>query len=132
MNKIHRRLIISVAVILLLISSSLAFTVDIRANDKIGKYLVNEKGMTLYYCTNDRPKISTCYESCAATWPPFQAEWIDIPNEISYQDFDEIGRVEGIYQTTYKSMPLYLYTGDHDPGSINGEGIDGIWFAMRL
>jgi predicted lipoprotein with Yx(FWY)xxD motif len=132
MKKMCKRLIITVAVILLLVSSSLAFTVDIRSNDKIGRYLVNEKGMTLYYCANDRPKISTCFESCATKWPPFHAEWIDIPTEMRYEDFDEIGRVEGLYQTTYKSKPLYLFSGDQIPDEVKGEGADGIWFAMRL
>ena len=119
-------------IILAMISISSAFTVDIGSNDKIGRYLVDEKGMTIYYFANDPAKTSTCFEGCAATWPPFHAEWIDIPVGMASNDFDEIGRVDGLYQTTYKGMPLYRYSGDRNPGDTNGEGIDGMWFAVRL
>ncbi len=132
MNKLLKRIGILSATILVFISLSSAFTIDIGSNEQIGKYLVNEKGMTLYYFDNDRPKSSTCYESCATAWPPFYAEWIDIPEKMSCEDLGEIGRVDGIYQTTYKNRPLYLYSGDNKPGDINGEGMNGAWFAMRL
>jgi predicted lipoprotein with Yx(FWY)xxD motif len=132
MNEFPKRIGILSAIILVSISLSSAFTIDIGSNERIGNYLVNEKGMTLYYFDNDRPASSTCYESCAAVWPPFYAEWIDIPEKMSYEDFGEIGRVDGIYQTTYKNRPLYLYSGDQNPGDINGEGMKGAWFAMRI
>jgi predicted lipoprotein with Yx(FWY)xxD motif len=132
MMRICKRLGIAGIVILMVISTSIAFTVDIGSNEKIGRYLMNERGMTLYYFANDPVKTSTCFEGCAATWPPFHAEWINIPEGIASSDFDEIGRVDGVYQTTYKGRPLYLYSRDHNPGETNGEGIDGMWFAVRL
>jgi len=131
MIEMCKRLGIVAAVLLMMISISLGYTVDIKSNDKIGKYLVNEHGMTLYYFDNDPVKTSTCFEGCAATWPPFHAEYIDIPGEMASSNFDEIGRVDGVYQTTYKGRPLYLYSGDRNPGDIGGEGINGLWFAMR-
>ena len=130
MIEMCKRLGIVAAVLLMIISISLGFTVDIKSNDKIGNYLVNEEGMTLYYFDNDPAKTSTCLEGCAATWPPFHAEYIDSPGEMASSDFDEIGRVDGVYQTTYKGRPLYLYSGDRNPGEINGEGMNGLWFAV--
>jgi len=135
MDKIKKKSIkifsMGLSMTILLISLSSAFIIDIRSNDKIGNYLVDEIGRTLYYFENDRPGASTCYESCAATWPPFHAEWIDIPESMRIDDFDEIGRADGIYQTTYKGRPLYRYSGDRNPGEINGEGVQGTWFAIR-
>lgn len=131
MRNLIKKLPIACAIILIAVSMSSALTVDIRSNDQIGKYLVNEKGMTLYYLVNDPSKVSTCFESCSATWPPFHAEWIDIPGQMKFEDFDEIGRVDGEYQTTYKNRPLYLYSGDHKAGEINGEGMNKLWFAAR-
>lgn len=131
MRALSKRLPITCAAIFIAVSMSSALTVDIRSNSQIGEYLVNENGMTLYYFANDQPKVSTCFESCSATWLPFHAEWIDIPSEMRYEDFDEVGRVDGEYQTTYKNRPLYLYSGDHNAGEINGEGMNMLWFAMR-
>ena len=131
MENLLKRPAIACAIILIAVSVSSALTVDLRSNSIIGEYLVNENGMTLYYFANDQSKVSTCFESCSATWPPFHAEWIDIPSQMKYEDFDEIGRVDGEYQTTYKNRPLYLYSGDHKAGEINGEGMNKLWFAMR-
>jgi predicted lipoprotein with Yx(FWY)xxD motif len=132
MKEIFKGIAVTLAAVLITISLSVAFTVDIKSNEKIGNYLVNEKGMTLYYFENDPPKTSTCFESCATTWPIFHAEWIDIPDGLNRGDLEEIGRVDGIYQTTYKGHPLYLYSGDRNPGETNGEGVNGMWFAMRI
>jgi predicted lipoprotein with Yx(FWY)xxD motif len=131
MTKIYRLLITIASLIVVLVTIASAYTVDIRSNYKIGDYLVNEKGMTLYYFVNDSPKISTCYVDCSATWPAFHVESINIPKGLKYSDFDQIGRVDGLYQTTYKGRPLYLYAEDNKIGDINGEGKDGMWFAMR-
>jgi predicted lipoprotein with Yx(FWY)xxD motif len=132
MKEICKGITVTIAIILITISLSAAFTVDIRSNDRIGEYLANEKGMTLYYFENDPPDASTCFESCATTWPIFHAEWIDLPIGLNREDFDEIGRVDGIYQTTYKGHPLYLYSGDCNSGEIYGEGVNGMWFAMKI
>ncbi len=131
MWKICKLLAITAVIALAVVSLSAAYTVDIRSNNAIGNYLVNVNGMTLYYFANDMAGTSTCFDSCAATWPPFYAGSIDIPNGLNSGDFSQISRVDGAYQTTYKGRPLYLYSGDHSPGEINGEGAQGMWFTVR-
>jgi hypothetical protein len=42
-----------------------------------------------------------------------------------------IKRPDGSVQLTLDGWPLYRYAGDSAPGQINGEGIDGSWFAVR-
>ncbi len=132
MKKICRLFIVATVIALAIISLSSAYSVDIRSNSVIGKYLVDSGGMTLYYFANDLPKTSTCFDSCSDTWMPFYSESVDIPGGLNSTDFDQIGRVDGKYQTTYKGQPLYLYSGDHNPGDTNGEGVNGRWFAERL
>lgn len=31
---------------------------------------------------------------------------------------------------TYGDWPLYYYVGDTVPGDVNGQGLDGEWFAV--
>ncbi|MGW2850241.1 hypothetical protein ACWC5G_36810, partial [Streptomyces sp. NPDC001274] len=31
---------------------------------------------------------------------------------------------------TYGDWPLYYYVGDMGPGDVNGQGLDGEWFAV--
>jgi predicted lipoprotein with Yx(FWY)xxD motif len=39
-------------------------------------------------------------------------------------------RPDGSLQATYMGMTLYTYSGDSGPGQGNGQGVDGIWFAV--
>ena len=41
-----------------------------------------------------------------------------------------ITRPDGGTQVTYEGRPLYLYSGDQNPGEASGQGIQGVWFAM--
>lgn len=34
-------------------------------------------------------------------------------------------------QVTLSGKPLYRFSGDVDPGDVNGQGVDGTWFAVR-
>lgn len=126
-----KRLAIGVIIVFGVISTSSAYTIDIGTSNAIGNYLVDERGMTLYYFANDQPKVTTCFDSCSITWPPFYAGSIDIPSDLKRGDFDQMSRADGRYQTTYKGMPLYLYSGDRNQGDINGMGVSGRWFAVK-
>ena len=42
-----------------------------------------------------------------------------------------IKRADGTVQLTLHGWPLYRYAGDSAPGNVNGEGIGGVWFAVR-
>ena len=106
-------------------------TIDLATKDGIGEYLVDQDGMTLYYSADDTPESeeSSCGETCIQYWPPFHTGQIIIPLELSWFDFDTIYREDGAAQTTYKGWPLYYYVGDYSPGDINGQGMNGAWFA---
>src|SRR5580765_3426681 len=44
-------------------------TISLRTT-AAGKVLVAANGRTLYLCTADKGKKSTCYGQCASFWPP--------------------------------------------------------------
>ena len=39
-------------------------------------------------------------------------------------------RPDGGTQVIYDGFPLYTYSGDTGPGQDNGQGIQGVWFAV--
>jgi predicted lipoprotein with Yx(FWY)xxD motif len=100
------------------------------AETDAGPSLVGPDGMTLYIFTNDTDGTSTCYEDCAAEWPPFEVEsgaTLEAGDGVS----GEIGTTErddGATQVTYDGMPLYFYASDTEPGDATGEGFGGVWF----
>jgi len=91
--------------------------------------LVNLDGMTLYTYDRDvaRSGRSNCNGECAFIWPPLQAGDYTKPSG----DFDIIAREGGERQWTYKGKPLYLFSGDANPGDNAGNGVNGLWKLAR-
>lgn len=106
-------------------------TIDLATKDGIGKYLVDQDGMTLYYFAEDAPEsgTSSCSETCTHYWPPFHTGQVIIPLELSSFDFDTIYREDDTIQTTYKGWPLYYYINDYNPSDVRGQGINDAWFV---
>ena len=77
---------------------------------------------------------STCTGACATFWPPLIAP--GAPTTGSGANASLIGttmRQDGKAQVTYNGHPVYLYSGDHNPGDTNGEGVVAFgasWFAL--
>ena len=95
-----------------------------------GTSLVGADGMTLYIFTSDTGGTSTCYEDCAAAWPPFEVEAGATP-EAGDGVTGELGTTErddGTTQVTYDGMPLYYYASDTEAGDATGEGVGDVWF----
>ena len=93
-----------------------------------GSYLVGANGMSLYTFDNDSVGVSNCTGSCAGLWPPYITPSVptNLPTGIS-----TITRSDGTIQYTYKGRPLYYYSGDTQPGDINGDGVGGIWHLAK-
>jgi predicted lipoprotein with Yx(FWY)xxD motif len=90
-----------------------------------GGVLVNATtGMTLY--TYDRDVAgsgrSNCNGDCAFMWPPMLAG-----DAKPSGAFTVITREGGERQWVYKGKPLYLFSGDAEPGDNNGNGVNGVW-----
>jgi predicted lipoprotein with Yx(FWY)xxD motif len=96
--------------------------------------LVDGSGRTLYVFERDIPDTSTCYESCASAWPPLVSTGAPVAD--SDVDPAAVGtamRSNRTAQVTFHGRPLYLFTGDKQPGDTTGEGLDAFgarWYAV--
>lgn len=113
--------------------SSLDAALRATTNSTLGAIVVDGSGRTLYRFDKDSasPPTSNCTGACAQLWPP-----VLVGTQISLTGIDRsllgtIKRPDGTVQLTLHGWPLYRYAGDSAPGQVNGEGIEGVWFAVR-
>jgi predicted lipoprotein with Yx(FWY)xxD motif len=107
-----------------------AATVMVKNDPKLGDYLVDAKGMTLYMFTKDTPGVSNCSGGCLTAWPPLVAtgDLVAGPGVTGKLGF--ITRADGTKQVTYNDMPLYYWASDVKPGDVNGQGVGGVWYVV--
>ena len=98
------------------------------ADSASGPILVDEHGMSLYIFDKDTAGVSTCYDGCAANWPPVLETDGD---EMGEGDFALVERTDGAMQWTYKGMPLYTWINDAAAGDITGDGVNGVWHLAK-
>jgi predicted lipoprotein with Yx(FWY)xxD motif len=106
-------------------------TVSITTDAKLGKFLVDDKGMALYMFKKDGPDQSNCTGDCLKAWPPLLTE--GNPSAGQGVDASLIGTAtlaDGSKIVTYNKMPLYYFAKDTKPGDITGEGVGGVWFLV--
>jgi predicted lipoprotein with Yx(FWY)xxD motif len=106
------------------------YTIQLQAKEGTGGYLVDSKGMSLYYFKKDMPSISACINECLTKWPIFYTEKISVQKPLKKRDFGVITRDDGKTQTTYKGWRLYYFFKDTKPGDMNGEGINKVWYVI--
>lgn len=98
----------------------------------LGKVLVDGRGFSLYLFSPDGQGESTCYDSCAENWPPFT-----IDGEATVGDGLDEGllgttvREGGSIQLTYAGWPLYYFFNDVQPGDVNGQGVNDVWYLLK-
>ncbi len=109
---------------------SVPYTVNVSSKPDIGNYLVDAKGMTLYYVTRDAPGKSNITVPVLNNWPIFYFEGGALPPSLNASDFGTIVRDDGKEQSTYRRWPLYYYINDKAPGDTNGNGVGGVWFVI--
>src|SRR6266851_3327597 len=98
----------------------------------IGPVLADAKGFTLYWYAKDTRMSSACTGSCAKAWPPVAGKPAAAMGVRLVGKFGTITRGTGVLQATYKRHPLYTYAGDSAPGQVKGNGLGGIWHALRV
>jgi predicted lipoprotein with Yx(FWY)xxD motif len=123
------------AVVLLASLAPAAFataSVSIATSATIGHaILTDDQGMTLYHLTRDQNGSSSCYDACAAAWPPIIVDAVPSVQDGSLaQNLGLSARNDGTQQLTYQGQPLYHYVGDSQPGDTNGQGSGGVWFVL--
>ena len=106
-------------------------TVDAANVGSLGMVLVDSKGLTLYHLTGETTTKFICTGGCTSAWPPLEAT-AGTPTAGSgvTGTLDTALRPDGRQQVTYDGMPLYTFSGDTKPGDMNGQGVQGAWFAL--
>ena len=103
-------------------------------NSGLGNILVDSQGRTVYMFGADSGTTSACTGACAAAWPPVQATGTPTAgNGANAALVATTSRSDGTNQVTYDGHPLYTFTGDHQPGDTNGQGLvafGGTWSAL--
>lgn len=99
---------------------------------KAGKILAASNGLTVYTYKLDKANTPTCVDMCSATWPPVT---VASGNPTAPAGFSGaltlVSRPDGSKQVALNGMPLYLFSGDKSEGDANGNGVDGIWTAVK-
>lgn len=103
----------------------------LQTKDDLGNYLVDAKGMTLYYFEMDSPGKSNATEAILQNWPIFSPESFNVVSTLKSADFGVITRDDGKMQATYKGRPLYYFAGDRISGDTDGQGVNGLWCVIN-
>jgi predicted lipoprotein with Yx(FWY)xxD motif len=104
-------------------------TVEVIDSD-LGQILASG-GRTLYLFMPDNAGSPTCYDDCAATWPPLLADGeVAVDEGLDGSLFATAPRDDGGEQVTVDGWPLYFFASDATPGDHNGHGVGGVWFAV--
>lgn len=108
---------------------SMSLFAQMQPTNVMDGVLTGVNGKTLY--TFDKDEIgsgkSTCYDACAANWPPFTVA----EGEKATDDYSIIERNDGIKQWAYKGSPLYYFVKDTKAGEKNGDGFKNIWKVAK-
>ena len=105
------------------------------AHTAYGRTLVDPRGFALYLFTHDRTTAPTCYDACAAAWPPYIVR--GRPRRASdgarVTLLGSIRRRDGRLQVTYHGHPLYYYIGDRRPREVFCQAVTefgGTWYVV--
>jgi predicted lipoprotein with Yx(FWY)xxD motif len=101
----------------------------------VGDVVSDDDGFILYRYDKDtaQPPKSNCVETeCVLLWSPVLAA----SGNVNVKGIDKalVGTVErgkGLKQVTLDGWPLYRYTDDEEVGAASGNGVDGLWFAIK-
>lgn len=105
--------------------------VKLAKDDKLGSFLVDEQGKTLYLFTKDEKNISNCYDNCEAAWPVlFTTGAPRAGDGVNASLLGTTTRKDGKTQVTYNGWPLYYYVKDQKAGDTTGQGVGGVWFLI--
>ena len=95
------------------------------AKSRLGRILVDSKGITLYDFVKDKGTTSACYGACAALWPPLITKGKPVAGSgVRASLLGTTKRKDGKLEVTYGGRPLYYFVTDTKPGQTTGQGID--------
>jgi predicted lipoprotein with Yx(FWY)xxD motif len=110
--------------------------VKVATDPKLGKILVDSKGLTLYLYSRDELGKSNCYNTatsmCETNWPILRPVGNAAPTGASDigGTLGVIDRTDGTKQVTYNQIPLYYWKDDKAPGDTLGQAVGGVWWVL--
>lgn len=111
-----------------------AAVVSASSAPKLGRIIVDSKGLTLYDFHKDKGTTPACYGACAQVWPPLITEGKPQAGEGAMASkLGTTERKDGTTQVTYAGHPLYTYTADTKPGDAKGNDFSSFgaeWYAL--
>jgi predicted lipoprotein with Yx(FWY)xxD motif len=109
--------------------------IGVARTAQLGPYLADGNGRALYLLEEDRRGQSTCYEMCAAIWPPLlggPGRPISADPSVRSDLLGTMARQGGGSQVTYNGHPLYYYLGDARPAQTRGHHVEDSWGEWYL
>jgi predicted lipoprotein with Yx(FWY)xxD motif len=104
------------------------------AKTRLGRILVDGKGITLYDFVADKGRTSVCYGACAALWPPLLTHGKPVAGPgVRAALLGTTRRKDGKLEVTYGGHPLYYFVSDRKRGQTTGQGLDqfgGAWWVL--
>ena len=104
---------------------------NVATDAKLGKILVDGKGMTLYMFTKDTADKSNCSGGCLKAWPPFAATGdVKAGDGVDQSLIGSATMADGSKIVTYNHMPLYYWAADTKPGDTSGQDVNSVWYVV--
>jgi predicted lipoprotein with Yx(FWY)xxD motif len=104
---------------------------EIDAEDSsLGKILVDDQGMTIYFFSTDSENKSSCTGDCLANWPPVVADTTPEAGGDVTATLGTFMRDDGTSQLTVNGFPAYYFAGDSKAGDTNGQGLFIKWYVV--
>jgi predicted lipoprotein with Yx(FWY)xxD motif len=110
-------------------------SVNVLDSPELGPILQDKNGKTLYLFTKDTPwpMKTACDATCLQKWTP--------SGLVTAKDIEALGldpktiftftTPNGTKQEAYNCWPSYTFKGDKEAGQTNGQGVGGVWFAIK-
>jgi predicted lipoprotein with Yx(FWY)xxD motif len=136
--RFHRFLLaLTAAVALCLAAGAVSHAADVTLktrHGKLGTFLVDGKGRTLYLFQKDKRAKSTCDGDCAEAWPPLLTTGKVTAARSARQDLvGTITRADGTIQVTYNDHPVYRFVKDKKAGDAKGQAVRAFgakWYVL--
>ena len=100
---------------------------------KLGTYVTDSAGRSIYLFASDQSGKSTCSGSCTQYWPPLTTTGPAKASGFASGTVGTITRTDGTKQVTYDGHPLYYFVGDTSAGATTGQGSDNFgakWWLL--
>lgn len=107
-------------------------SVALRSHPDHGDILVGPEGLTLYMFDQDTEgeMASSCSGGCADLWPPLTVDGTPSASDEVSATLETFEREDGSTQVMAGGWPLYHYAQDSEPGDVNGQGANDVWWVL--